>query len=415
MALLYNLPEAKDAEGVTARALIGFATRTSPPGGPVNPPFSRPGVGIGALTFYAGAGFPLQLEAQPAEPINYFPNYLWFNARPYTHIRIVVHNHAAGAANARLLALFSPTPGTPTSFMNAGRGLAPVSLSITATGPLKSGWIPMDLAARDDVGFRILAIGGDGVASPALGDVELEFDNQPEVRRERWYWRDTAPEGGPPDYVPDDLGKLITFWNCDKTNVPWTAPTPEAVRLACKVFRRGKGNVLSGAQFGTSCPDTGAVIFSGPCGLILSPELEAQTIPAFDYLTGWTGVGGGGSTACHGRLQLHIYRPSTNAIIYSSAVAGNGELWFRYIPRAHLHAIPMDEMVVLAGDRYLLNVNTCNETVCSAFSSTDGIGNQIGYNGDAEITTNFDDASSYWGWAASFTEFPAVKFISDIA
>ena len=63
---------------------------------------------------------------------------------------------------------FSTTPGDYTE-------VAGVEASLAAVGLVASAWVDLPAAARADVFLAVLQRGGDGVADPAVGRVEVQF------------------------------------------------------------------------------------------------------------------------------------------------------------------------------------------------------------------------------------------------
>lgn len=367
------------------------------------------------LTFRAASRFGMRLNAMPAADTVYFPyQRRKYNARAYNKVRIGVDVYVAGAAGSHLRVQWTTTPLVDGSWQEAGRLGGRCLVPIDVVGPWVSDLLDSEPASRLDVWWRVIGGGGDGDASPVIGMVYVQFDMGEEVIRDRWYWRNASPSVTPGP-VPENLWVYpSTFWGCEGwPQAGWTTPSPETARTTPKIFKREKGNLLIATGFGVTYPFDQQV-HSGPAFVIVGAPLQAQEIPAFDYQTAWAGIGGGGNNTAHLTTQLHLYRESTDEFVYSSLPVGFGATWFRYIPRSWTHGIPMTAMTAEEGDRFVLWGSISMELVCSAFADNGGF-ISVGYNGDGAIPLATGDASSYWANAASYTDFPKLRYVTEDA
>lgn len=419
-----------DTTGRTPKMLAGYQSTVINNGQPI-PPNNAPKVLIPPedLTFRAASRFGLRLNSMPAGPTVYFPyQRRKYDTRAYNMVRIGVDVYVEGNAGAALRVEWTTTPLNDASWLQAGflgqQALVPIDIP----GPAVSAPLALAVGAIEDVWWRVVGVGGDGTTSPVIGIVYVQFLLGQLTLRDRWYWRNFAPSISLPTGSGDLFDRITAdgspqteaFWGpTGRTWTGWLTPADVAAVLAApKVFKRGKGTTLTGAQFNANPGPADALNHTGPLMVILGPPLKAQSIPAFDYKTAWTGVGGNGCTACWMFSQLLIYRPSDGSIVASSPVTSPLDgTWFRFGPRNRVHALPIGDVTVLANDRYLLwgcaVMEMAGDGGCSIFG-TQGIGASIGYNGGSDIPDEMGDASSYWQYAASYTDFPrSLKFVTE--
>lgn len=177
MTLPVRLPPPKDPYNRPARELAGYVAQSVEDGGEVLPPgLAGPSESI---TLYAApAGRGLLLREQPIAITDYFAtNTVKFDASAYDAARLVVNVHRAGASGARARLFYSLT-GQEGSFIDAGIDLsgatAPLVCRIDTPGT-RDGSRAIAVAARADVYWRAMWDLGDGVISPIIGGVFLQF------------------------------------------------------------------------------------------------------------------------------------------------------------------------------------------------------------------------------------------------
>lgn len=370
------------------------------------------------LTFRAASRWGLRLNDMPAGPTVYFP-YLRrrYNRAAYNQIRIGVDIRDAGNAGSALRVQFTRTPLDDASWVSVGFLGQNCQIALDVAGSWVSNPVQLfsvtsvDDQVEVDVWFRVVGVGGDGTTSPVVGLVYVQLLYGALTPRDRFYWRNIAPSVIPVP-TPTSLEQLTTFWGPQGRAYlqPWNSPLPADVLTGARSFSMTKGNNLSVGWSSTVDDDSNN--HSGPLFVLVGPPLEAQTIPAFDYRTAFCGVGGSGTAACHLSLQLLLYRPSTEAVIAQSGIGFGGTGWFRYIPKAWVKGLPMDEVACEAGDRFVMYGSTCLELAGGIAASTQGIGTRISYDGGIEITGDVADASSMWINFAAFTDFPELQYQS---
>lgn len=404
----------------------------SQPNGPVEGGNGAPGMGVGALTFHSFSGFPLELRAQPPGVTNYFTNWLWYPASGHTHARIVTHNYKAGAATARLIARFSATPTNGASFANAGRSGTEIFASITPTGPIKGDWFALDPAARTDIGFQIMAIGGDGVASPALGDVELEFDVRIELPRQKLFWRNLVPSAQPPANVETDSTlAAYTGFDYGDSNVrrsfavcvppldtrEYTTPTIATVQANAKLLSFAKATSNLGAgDFTGSGPDAHEDLGSWYARLV-SPPLAPQRIDGFTYEHWFSAVSGSAFTDGSVMNHFWLWRPGVGRLAIGTSqfaqsfAGGFGQKYVRYIRRQCRNWGFFPGFDALGNDRFILDLAGVSICDCGFLSHNQGLGTWAGYNGTVEPSDPEGFADGFPG-TASFTDIPRFKYLA---
>ena len=89
----------------------------------------------------------------------------------FKQARLVANVEAAGFAGSTLLAEFATTDGGTYAALDNSTG---PSVAIDATGTIVSGWVNLTAGALADVFLRISGVGGNAVASPQIGLVEVQ-------------------------------------------------------------------------------------------------------------------------------------------------------------------------------------------------------------------------------------------------
>lgn len=422
---LKTLPPPADYLNRPPKELAGYQQITNIPGNTTSPP-AKTLVPLGSLTFHSFIGLPAYLKAQPAGAVNYFNNWLWYDASPFTHARIVTHNHSAGAASSRLYVEYA---ANGVAFGSAG----PIQLSLLATGALKGGWIPLTLGARNDVAFRIMADGGDGVASPAPGDVELEFTVALEPLKEKLYWRNLVPSAQPPANVEVDTaldaytGALFggamaarSFGSCGLPLTPYTTPTVATVQANAKLLSRTKAsNNLGATTFAGTGPDAHEDLGSWYARLV-GPPLGAQPIDAFEYDHWFTAVSPSAFTDGSVANHLWLYRPGVGRVsigggrFAESFAGGFSQKYVRYINRQchNWGDFPTVPGGALANDRFVLDIVGWSICDCGFLSHNQGIGTWTNYNGTVEPFDPEGLADTGFPGTASYTLLPRFVYLA---
>lgn len=414
-------PPPKSLDGRTARELYSYE-RTTDNGDTTLPPATLKATHMAALSIYDNED-SLRLVRQPATSFLYFGyNRKRYNAEPFTHARLCVDRKVAGASGATLRVEFTDDPTDDSSWASAG-STVPVDVSLAGTGPATTeGLVPLVAGARADVFFRVVAIGGDNVLSPEVNAVEIEFDSAPLPTRERWYWRTGTPSVNPIDDSPTDvleyettppnpIGNPNAFWGCAPPPIlmDWQTVTHDPV-TAPQILLRSKGNAEAGLS--TTTPN-GHWNVSGPVGRFVGPPLAAQTIPAFDYGAGFSGIAYSGSVAGHAALRLSLYRPGVGfvrSVIANPYGTIYGALWYRYVPKSHVTTMSMGPIAAQAGDRFVLDVAADVEIACAGGFVTEGLGVTLYFNGSNDSFVDFGDAP---GSTASWLELPKLQYVSE--
>lgn len=170
----------KDLTNRPARELVGHRITNVNNGDEITAPIGPlvPWESITLLTVPPGHGFTLR--EQPAAIHDYKQlNKTHFDASPYNAARIVTNVKRIGAATSRLKLRYSTT-GQDGTFVDAGADLAGASaeLAVKLTQPgVRIGAAPLIAAALapDGVYWEVVSVGGDGVVSPMIGNVEIQF------------------------------------------------------------------------------------------------------------------------------------------------------------------------------------------------------------------------------------------------
>ena len=135
------------------------------------------------MTIHAAAPTALTLTNQASTEqflANNNRNITRFDLTTFTEARLIarVVTGSASANSPRLRVMydlvsggFSTTIGNYTSIGNAGE----VACSMTTAGVIDSGWVAISATAQADVYLAVTQIGGDGVADPVLGNIQLLF------------------------------------------------------------------------------------------------------------------------------------------------------------------------------------------------------------------------------------------------
>jgi hypothetical protein len=178
---------------------------------------------------------------------------------------------------------------------------------------------------------------------------------------------------------------------------------------APQILLRTKGNSEAGLSTTT---DNGHWNVSGPVGRFVGPPLAAQTIPAFVYSLGFSGIAYAGGVAGHAALRLALYRPGVG-FVYKATATPYGSvyaaLWFRYIPKSHVTSILMGPMIAEAGDRFVLDVSADVEIACAGGFVTEGLGVSVYYNGSIDDLGDFGDAP---GSTAAYVDLPKLNYLT---
>jgi len=172
-----TLPPPLDFYNRPPKELAGFHKSSITNGGPLSAP-TRPTSGESITLYAPPAGRGLALREQPAALTDFFQlNKVKFDASSFNAARIVVNVHRAGAPDASARLFYSPT-GQAGSYIDAGVDLSnnvlPLVCTIDAIG-VRTGSGPIAEAARGDVYWAVMWQDGDGVITPVLGAVFVQF------------------------------------------------------------------------------------------------------------------------------------------------------------------------------------------------------------------------------------------------
>jgi len=172
-----SLPPPLDFYNRPPKELAGY--QSSSGNGPVRPPTSPgPVESITLLTVPGGMGYGL--VRQPLALTDYLAlDKVKFDATAFNAARIVVNVDAsgAGAPDAKARLFYSPS-GLAGTWLDAGIDLAGAPRQLTCainTPGILTGSGPIATAARADVYWAVFWQGGDGVLTPLLGAVFVQF------------------------------------------------------------------------------------------------------------------------------------------------------------------------------------------------------------------------------------------------
>lgn len=163
----------KSFDGRSARELFSIE-RTVPNDTEPPPPASGGAIPDVDLTIADGGSVKV-LTAQPSGVEDYYPRSPWYDSSGANQIRVVIDDvETAGHTTARVIARQATSGGG--TFTDPGVGVSEVSAPISTTGPQKSsGWTFLDPSAIGDRVWKAFGIGGNGVLSPAVGGVHIQF------------------------------------------------------------------------------------------------------------------------------------------------------------------------------------------------------------------------------------------------
>jgi hypothetical protein len=95
-----------------------------------------------------------------------------FPLNSFTQARITVNVMTKGSTGSTLAAQYSIDNGASWSYLDGSSG---PSVGISAsTGLVVSSWVNLAAAAKSDVMLRIVGAGGNAVASPAFGRIDIQ-------------------------------------------------------------------------------------------------------------------------------------------------------------------------------------------------------------------------------------------------
>lgn len=167
-----------DTTNRTPKMLTGYRSLPVVNGNPPPRPTGTVGL-IADLTIAAGDADTTLTNQPSAESNAWFQRNLWWDTRPFTGIRIVIDDvKTVGAANSRLIAKFATSKANALAgtFIHGGVGGTEVAASMAALGPSKTDvWATINVAAINDVIWRVFAIGGDGALDPVVSGVHIQF------------------------------------------------------------------------------------------------------------------------------------------------------------------------------------------------------------------------------------------------
>ncbi len=229
-----------------ARELAGYVEINIDDGDEVLPPQLplSPWESITLLTVPPGQGYTLR--EQPVAIKDYTElNKTHFDASPYNAARIVVNVKRAGVSTSRLKLRYSTT-GQAGTFVDAGATIAGASAELAVKMNqvgVRIGAAPLIAGATavDGVYWEVVSVGGDGVVSPMIGNVEIQFLRKT-FRECTW-----TPIVGPDDFV--DNGASMPG-DLDWTHVGAVdgfvtgCIAPSCVAMIA-IFRFGSGAVLN--------------------------------------------------------------------------------------------------------------------------------------------------------------------------
>lgn len=190
-----KLPPPKSPYNRPARELAGYVAADVDDGEEVPTP-TGPGFASEAISLLAAFG-PVTLYQMAAglDPYLLAFKRTKYNATPYNYARITADVLEAGATTA-LLRLYYSLTGAAGTFVSAG--LTPIECAINAQGILVGGGF-LVAAASDDVYWAVQAEGGDGVESPRLDLVTVQFELAQNIQRppQTRYFCPTVPSVQP--------------------------------------------------------------------------------------------------------------------------------------------------------------------------------------------------------------------------
>lgn len=129
------------------------------------------------LVHSAGAANPTYWDAMPqalTELVESTASRVYLDLSNQTHIQLQVPvTTASTSANSPAYALqYSLDTGSTWNYMCADSGPA---CSLSTAGTIRSGFLPLVQDARAEVLLRIVGRGGDGAASPAFGQIQIQL------------------------------------------------------------------------------------------------------------------------------------------------------------------------------------------------------------------------------------------------
>jgi hypothetical protein len=101
----------------------------------------------------------------------------WLPLAGFTQVRLrgIVVTGSVSASSPRVRLLYKTGAYSATLAQYSAIGASEVSLSVTSTGEVDSGWVNLAAGAIADVFVALTELGGDGAADPALGNVQVYF------------------------------------------------------------------------------------------------------------------------------------------------------------------------------------------------------------------------------------------------
>lgn len=154
------------------------------------------GYALTCLAFWAGSSivaggysFPFTLRASSTDAWSAMPAAVTFylgksfntvkkDLTKFSQVRFIsVQSGAAAASGAKLILKYFTSFSTLASdYLNIGTSEVSTPLNTgAATYMVDSGWVDLAPGAKGDVFLTVVGSGGDGVASPAFGDLTIEF------------------------------------------------------------------------------------------------------------------------------------------------------------------------------------------------------------------------------------------------
>jgi len=100
------------------------------------------------------------------------------DATNYTMARLVGRVSTVGSAGSKLIARYNATgsnSATVAGNWTNDLGTSEISIPITSLALVKSSWTPIAAGAKGDYGFCLVGSGGDGVTTPVLNELKIEF------------------------------------------------------------------------------------------------------------------------------------------------------------------------------------------------------------------------------------------------
>jgi hypothetical protein len=101
----------------------------------------------------------------------------WLPLSGFTQVRLrgIVVTGSVSASSPRVRLLYKTGAYSATVGQYSAIGASEVSLSVTSTGEVDSGWVNLAAGAIADVFVALTELGGDATADPALGNVQAYF------------------------------------------------------------------------------------------------------------------------------------------------------------------------------------------------------------------------------------------------